>query len=184
MERNFPEALAHTLAFEGGWANNPNDPGGATMKGITHKTYTDYLGRAVTHDELRAIPDHHLAEIYRKRYWDACHCSELPDGLDLAVFDTAVNTGPAQAARLLQRIVSVPADGAIGPKTIAAVNEYASAQGLHALIEAYTDARHNFYRLLPTYVHFGEGWRKRTDRLALMAKALSQEGAHDASVRS
>ena len=174
MERNFPEALAHTLRFEGGWANHPNDPGGATMKGVTHKTYADYLGRAVTHDELREIPEEHLADIYRKRYWDACRCSNLPDGLDLAVFDTAVNTGPAQAARLLQRIVGVPADGGIGPKTIAAVNDYVTAHGLHALIEAYTEARQNFYRLLPTYVHFGEGWRKRAEGVAKVAKQIGQ----------
>ena len=172
MERNFPEALAHTLQFEGGWANHAYDPGGATMKGVTHKNYADYLGRAVSHDELRGIPDEHLADIYRKRCWDACRCSDLPDGLDLAVFDTAVNTGPGQAARLLQRIVGVPADGGIGPKTIAAVDDYVATHGLHALIEAYTEARQNFYRLLPTYVHFGEGWRKRADEVAGLAKNL------------
>ena len=174
MERNFPKALTHTLQFEGGWANHPNDPGGATMKGVTHKTYADYLGRAVTHDELRGIPDEHLADIYRKSYWNACRCSELPDGLDLAVFDTAVNTGPAQAARLLQRIVGVPADGGIGPKTLVAVNDSVAAHGLHELIEAYTEARQSFYRLLPTYVHFGEGWRKRADGVAKVAKELGQ----------
>ena len=177
MERNFPEALAHTLRFEGGWANHPNDPGGATMKGVTHRTYASYLGRDVsdvTHDELRGIPDEHLADIYRKRYWDACRCNELPDGLDLAVFDTAVNTGPGQAAKILQRIVGVTADGGIGPKTLAAVNDYVATHGLHALIEAYTEARHSFYRLLPTYVHFGEGWRKRADGVADIAKAVSQ----------
>lgn len=174
MERNFPEALAHTLKHEGGWANNPNDPGGATMKGVTHKTYAHYLGRDVTHDELRAISDEHLADIYRKRYWNACHCDELPDGLDLAVFDTAVNTGPAQAVRLLQRLVGAPADGAIGPKTIAAVNDYIVQHGLHALIEAYTEVRQRFYRQLPTYVHFGEGWRKRAENVAQVAKSLSE----------
>ena len=174
MERNFPEALAHTLQFEGGWANHAHDPGGATMKGVTHKTYADYLGRSVSHDELRDIPDAHLADIYRKRYWDACRCSDLPDGLDLAVFDTAVNAGPGQAARLLQRIVGVPADGGIGPKTIAAVNDYVATHGLHALIAAYTEARQNFYRLLPTYVHFGEGWRKRADGVAKVAKQIGQ----------
>ena len=179
MERNFPEALAHTLKFEGGWANHPNDPGGATMKGVTHRTYASYLGREVSHDELRAIPDEHLADIYRKRYWDACRCSELPAGLDMAVFDTAVNTGPAQAARLLQRIVGVPVDGAIGPKTIAAVNDYVAVHGLATLIEAYTEARQSFYRLLPTYVHFGEGWRKRADGVADIAKAVSY--AHQAA---
>ena len=180
MERNFSEALAHTLRFEGGWANHPNDPGGATMKGVTHKTYASYLGRDVgnvSHDELRAIPDAHLADIYRTRYWNACRCDELPDGLDMAVFDTAVNTGPAQATRLLQRIVGVPADGAIGPKTLAAVNEYVAAHGLHQLIEAYTEARHNFYRLLPTYVHFGEGWRRRADSVSSLARNLTRDNS-------
>ncbi len=177
MERNFPEALAHTLRFEGGWANHPNDPGGATMKGVTHRTYTRYLGRDVTHDELRAIPDEHLADIYRKYYWDACRCDALPDGLDVAVFDTAVNTGPAQAARLLQRLVGVPADGAIGPRTIAAINDYVAVHGLPSLIEAYTEARQNFYRLLPTYVHFGEGWRKRAENVAQVAKRVSGSSA-------
>ncbi|MBP8287462.1 MAG: glycoside hydrolase family 108 protein [Rhodoferax sp.] len=172
MERNFPEALAHTLQFEGGWANNPNDPGGATMMGITQRTYNSYLGRDSSQDELRHISDAEVAAIYRKLYWDACRCDELPDGLDLAVFDTAVNTGPTQAARLLQRTVGVPADGRIGPKTIVAVNDYVAAHGLHALIEAYTDARQRFYRLLPTYVHFGEGWRKRADGMAKLAKEL------------
>jgi len=174
MERNFPEALAHTLRFEGGWANHPSDPGGATMKGVTHKTYADYLGRVITHDELCGIPDEHLADIYRNRFWNACRCDELPDGLDIAVFDTAVNTGPAQAARLLQRIVGVPADGAIGPKTVAAVNDYVATHGLYALIEAYTEARQSFYRLLPTYVHFGEGWRKRADGVDKLAKEICQ----------
>ncbi|MFZ9616196.1 MAG: glycosyl hydrolase 108 family protein, partial [Fluviibacter sp.] len=51
MERNFSEALAHTLKHEGGWANHPNDPGGATMKGVTHRTYANYLGRDVSHEE-------------------------------------------------------------------------------------------------------------------------------------
>lgn len=175
MERNFSEALAHTLKFEGGWANHPSDPGGATMKGVTHKTYASYLGREVTPDELRAIPDEHLADIYRKRYWDTCRCNELPDGLDLAVFDTAVNSGPAQAGRLLQRLVGVPADGAIGPKTIAAVSAYVAEHGLNALIEAYTEARQSFYRLLPTYVHFGEGWKKRADNVGHIARGLGQQ---------
>lgn len=126
---------------------------------------------------MRAIPDDHLADIYRKRYWDACRCDELPDGLDLAVFDTAVNTGPAQAARLLQRIVGVTADGGIGPKTLAAVNDFVTTHGLDGLIEAYTEARQNFYRLLPTYVHFGEGWRKRAEQVAHTARGLSQPKA-------
>ena len=174
MERNFSEALAHTLSFEGGWSDNPNDPGGATMNGVTLRTFTKYLGRPTSKAELRAIADAQLADIYRTLYWNRCRCDGLPAGLDFVVFDTAVNTGPAQAARLLQRIVGVPVDGAIGPKTIAAVNEYVTVHGLATLIEAYTEARQSFYRLLPTYVHFGEGWRKRADSVAKIAQDLGQ----------
>ena len=82
MERNFPEALAHTLQFEGAWANNPNDPGGATMKGITQRTYNHYLGRETSQDELRNISDAEVAAIYRKLYWDECLGDALADGLD------------------------------------------------------------------------------------------------------
>ena len=174
MERNFPEALAHTLTFEGGWSDNPNDPGGATMKGITQRTYNNYLGRQASNEELRNILDEQIADIYRKLYWQPCAAGDLPDGLDFAVFDTAVNTGPREASRLLQRLVGVSADGVIGPATIQAVNDYVVAHGIENLIDAYTEARQSFYRFLPTYVHFGEGWRKRADDVATLAKDICQ----------
>lgn len=96
--------------------------------------------------------------------------SELPDGLDFAVFDTAVNTGPREAGKLLQRVVGVPTDGVLGPKSLAAVNDYIAAKGLPKLIDAYTEARQAYYRFLPTYVNFGEGWRKRADKVPVLAK--------------
>ncbi|HBI84290.1 MAG TPA: hypothetical protein DDY24_11265, partial [Alcaligenaceae bacterium] len=69
----------------------------------------------------------------------------------------------------------VPADGAIGPRTIAAINDYVAVHGLLSLIEAYTEARQNFYRLLPTYVHFGDGWRKRAALVGEIGRALSDK---------
>ena len=177
MERNFPEALAHTLQFEGGWANNPKDPGGATMKGITQRTYNQYLGRQASQEELRHISDAEVAAIYRKLYWDECLADALADGLDLAVFDAAVNTGPREAGKLLQRIVGAPADGVLGPKSLAAINKYIAAEGLPKVIDAYTEARQAYYRLLPTYVNFGEGWRKRTENVGRLAKSLGQLSA-------
>ena len=177
MERNFPDALAHTLQFEGGWSNNPNDPGGATMKGITQRTYNQYLGRPASQDELRNISDADVAAIYHKLYWDECLGDELADGLDFALFDAAVNAGPREASRLLQRVVGVPADGVLGPKSLDAINDYVAEQGLPKLIDAYTDARQSFYRLLPTYVNFGEGWRKRADEVAKVARDLSQNNS-------
>ena len=77
----------------------------------------------------------------------------------------------------MQRVVGVPVDGVLGPKSLTAINDYIAAQGLPKLIDAYTEARQAYYRLLPTYVHFGEGWRKRADAVAKVAKDLSQNNS-------
>ena len=129
-------------------------------------------------EALCHILDDQVADIYRKYYWGRVAGSALSDGLDFAVFDTAVNMGPAQAVRLLQRIVGMPADGVIGPKTIAAVDDYVDAHGVHQLIAAYIEARQSFYRLQPTYVHFGEGWRQRADGIAMFANNLRQKNTN------
>ena len=92
MKRNFASSLAHVLKHEGGWADHPRDPGGATMKGVTLATYSDWLGRQATKDELRAISDEHLRTIYKARFWDAVRGDELPSGVDYVVFDMAVNS--------------------------------------------------------------------------------------------
>ena len=102
---HFPKILSNTLHHEGSWSDHVKDPGGATMKGITLKTYSDYLGRPAMKDELRRIPDDHLEAIYRKGYWDKVRGDELAaisPGLAAAVFDFAVNSGPGRAAKALQ----------------------------------------------------------------------------------
>ena len=69
MKSNFYHCLKLVLAHEGGWADHPKDPGGATMKGITIGTYRAWKGRNVTKAELRDISDAEVAAIYRQNYW-------------------------------------------------------------------------------------------------------------------
>lgn len=157
MKQNFEASLAHVLKHEGGWADHPADPGGATMKGVTLKTYSDWLGRQATKDELRAIPAEHLRTIYKARFWDAVRGDELPSGLDYVVFDMAVNSGPGRAARMLQAAVGATPDGSIGPKTLAAVN----AQDPGTLIATFQRNRQHFLEALPTFGTFGKGWTRR-----------------------
>ena len=107
MKTNFEECLKFVLHHEGLWADDPHDPGGATMKGVTIGVYKEYMGRDVTKDELRNIPQEHLLNIYKTRYWDKAKCDELSSGLDLVVFDLAVNGGVGRAARILQRCVGL-----------------------------------------------------------------------------
>lgn len=155
--QNFAEALKHVLRHEGGYADHPSDPGGATMMGITHLTLADWRGRLVTKEEVRALSLKEASEIYRARYWAAIAGDDLPAGLDLALFDYAVNSGPRRAARTVQSLLGVTVDGAIGPRTLAAIAE----QDLNALIRDLCTARRNFLNHLPTAPVFGRGWMRR-----------------------
>ena len=85
MKDNFDACLAKVLKHEGGWADHPKDPGGATMKGVTIAVFREYKGRAVTKDELRAISDADLRAIYKAGYWDKVKGDDLPRGLDLSL---------------------------------------------------------------------------------------------------
>jgi lysozyme family protein len=157
MKQNFDAALASVLKHEGGWADHPKDPGGATMKGVTLKTYSDWLGRQATKDELRNIPGEHLKTIYKTRYWDAVRADDLPAGVDYVVFDLAVNSGPGRAAKMLQAAVGATPDGAIGLKTLAAVKD----QDPVALVQSIQKRRQDFLESLPTFATFGNGWSTR-----------------------
>lgn len=168
MKDNFAECLAHVLQSEGGWAEDPRDPGGATMKGVTLATYEQFKGRHATKDELRAISDEDLQAIYRQGYWDKVRGDDLPPGVDLVAFDAAVNSGPRQSAKWLQRAAMVTADGVIGPVTIKAVN----ALNRRQVINAACDNRLNFLRTLPTFAHFGKGWTARVARVRSAASLM------------
>jgi len=159
MEANFFKSLEMVLHHEGGFVDHKDDPGGATNKGITHKTYADFLGRPLEDvNELKNIPEDHIQLIYKKGYWDKIKGDELPSGLDFCVFDWAVNSGPGRAAKALQKAVMISQDGVIGPMTLEAVKEYDPAE----LIESITGYREEFYRNLSTFETFGKGWLRRT----------------------
>lgn len=161
MIGNFETCLAEVLAHEGGWADHPKDPGGATMKGVTIGTFAGFKGRKVSKAELRNISDEDLRAIYKRKYWDVVRGDELPLGLDLVAFDAAVNSGPARGARWLQTGLGVAADGKVGPQTIAAAN----AVDTHTAIMSAIGARMAFLRSLRTWPTFGKGWSRRVDRV-------------------
>lgn len=179
MDRNFRECLSRVLKHEGGWADNPKDPGGATMKGVTLANFRRYVKPNATKDDLRKINDAQIETVYRRFYWDAVNGASLPDGIDMAVFDYAVNSGPSRAAKALQKIVGVPQDGKIGPATISAIKKSLPATTIHAIC----DERVAFMKrakgsagalkgklLWPT---FGKGWQTRVDEVRKFSLSLS-----------
>jgi len=160
MEANFFRSLSLVLKHEGGFVDHPEDPGGATNKGITHKTYADFLERPLEDvEELKNIPDEHVEMIYKKLYWDKVKGDELPGGVDFSTFDWAVNSGPGRPARVLQSLVGAKEDGVIGPKTMARIKDTDTVVLLNALAKNRAD----YYRSLKTFDTFGKGWLRRNE---------------------
>jgi len=170
MKSNFEPCLKFVLHHEGLWSDDPRDPGGATMKGVTLAVYREYLKREASKDELRNIPDEHLHDLYRSRYWNVSKCDELPDGVDLVVFDMAVNSGVGRSAKLLQKCVGAAEDGVIGPKTMALVKQVPARQ----MIIRFSEQRRMFYKSLKAFETFGRGWLRRTDECE--SKAIEMTG--------
>lgn len=168
---NFDGCVSLVLQFEGGWSDNPADPGGATMKGVTFATFSAHFPGS-TLDDLRNITDAQLQAIYRAGYWRPINGDALPTGLDLEVFDMAVNGGVARAARILQALAGATQDGDIGPDTLAAVAVMGDAT---VPISLFADARRTYYRSLPTFATFGAGWLRRVAQIESVA--LSWAGA-------
>jgi uncharacterized protein (TIGR02594 family) len=174
----FIHALSHVLAMEGGYSDDPYDPGGPTNLGITVADLAAVHGRALTSEtaaELKAkvvaLTPADVSPIYRARYWEPSRAPALPSALALFHFDTAVNHGTSSAARMLQQALEVDVDGQIGPLTLAA----AAATSHADVLNRYAEIRRVRYRSISTFWRFGHGWLARVD--ATLAAALARDGA-------
>lgn len=170
MKHSFARALKEVLKSEGGYVNHPKDPGGATNKGITQATYDAYRSRK---QSVRLITDAEVASIYKSRYWDAVQADDLPAGLDYAVFDFAVNSGPVRAIRFLQDALGVSVDGQIGPLTVKAALRH--PQPL-TVISKLCDKRLYWLKLLKTWPTFGKGWESRVNSVRSLSLKMAQDG--------
>jgi lysozyme family protein len=162
----FEICLNETLRWEGHWSNHPKDPGGPTMRGVIQRVYDGYRERkGLPKQTVRNISEDELREIYRVNYWNQVRGDELPPGLDLAVFDFGVNSGPARAAKYLQAALKVNADGSIGPATLAACASCDHAETIKRLMAE----RRKFLKQIKTYRVFGKGWNRRVAGIEVAA---------------
>jgi lysozyme family protein len=159
MKENWDEAFNHILKWEGGYVNDSRDPGGMTNLGVTKRVWEEWTGKPATETDMRALTPAMVAPLYKKRYWDAVRCDDLPAGVDLCVVDCAVNAGPVRAARFLQQAVAAVVDGQIGPGTLKAV----ASQDPKEIIKKFCDLREAHYKSLNTFATFGKGWMRRLD---------------------
>ena len=158
---NFDQAFDILLRHEGGFSDHAADPGGKTRFGITEAVAREAGYRG----DMRELPVDLAKRIYKDRYWDAVRAEELPEAIRYTVFDAAVNSGPRQAIRWLQRAVGVRDDGVIGPITLSAVR----ATDPQALLRRMLSARLRLMTDLPTWPTFGRGWARRIADLMEMA---------------
>tara|TARA_Y100001937_G_scaffold75498_1_gene102548 strand:- start:179 stop:691 length:513 start_codon:yes stop_codon:yes gene_type:complete len=166
MSNKFTEALEIILHHEGGYVNHPKDPGGETNLGVTKRVYEDFGGEK----EMKDLTKADVEPIYKKNYWDRVKGDDLPEGLDLCIFDFAVNAGPGRAAKFIQRLVNTTVDGGIGPNTLGKIKEYVEHYGIEQTISSYALMRQNYYESLSTFDTFGKGWTRRVSEVTEKAK--------------
>ena len=170
MQDNWIKCLETILHHEGGYVNHPKDPGGETNLGVTKRVYEDFGGTK----DMKDLTREDVEPIYKKNYWDRVKGDQLPQGLDLCVFDFGVNAGTGRAAKYLQTMIGTVADGGIGPNTLKKLDEYINEHGLNETIKSYQVERQKYYESLSTFDTFGRGWTRRvveTTRLALEMNA-------------
>lgn len=184
MKQNLNHAIDLIFGHEGGISTRKDDPGNwssgkvgvgelcGTKYGITGRTLGAFrkLGRAATLNEVRALTLAEAAQIIRKQYAEQVSFDDLPSGLDYAALDYAVNSGPGQAAKSLQRVVEVNRDMSIGAHTLEAI----ALIPIEILIDRYCDERLRVLKSLATWGTYGKGWAKRVSQVRGFAKAMAK----------
>jgi lysozyme family protein len=151
------------LHHEGGFTADKRDKGnangGSTNLGVTSAVWADWTGTHAGHDVMKALTPEDVKPLYKDNYWDRVKGDNLPSGLDWALFDWAVNSGSGRAARSIQRIVGVEADGGIGPLTLTAIGDFE----VKYLLDKLHYSRQSFYESLDDFQYFGNGWSRRNN---------------------
>ena len=150
---NFDAAFSKLIGHEGDFSNHAADPGGATRYGVTEAVAREvgYKG------DMRELSLDLAKRIYKDKYWDTIRAEELPPGIRYAVFDGAVNSGPGQSIKWLQRAVGTADDGILGPQTL----KFANAANPDSLRMRLLAQRLRFMTKLNNWPSFSRGWASR-----------------------
>jgi lysozyme family protein len=145
----FMDAMSVVLEMEGGYVNDPRDPGGETKYGISKRAYPQ--------EDIANLSVERACFLYKRDYWDAIKADQLPGKVRFAVFDAAINSGVAQAVKWLQRAAGAQVDGVIGPRTLQKTME---ADPLQLAVQ-FLALRLEFLTENKNFLAFGRGWTKR-----------------------
>ena len=157
---NFQRCLDIVLGYEGGYSEEPGDPSGATQFGVTIGALRDFRqDQTLGIEDLKKLGRDEACEIYRTRYWNVLRCDDLPNGVDLVVFDFAADTNAGLAAKTLQQAVGAEADRSIGDATLAATK----VKPARDVVKGISDRRLEYYRALPDAANFIKAATSRTN---------------------
>lgn len=174
MQKNYVRVMKAVEVSEGGWTNDPDDPGGPTMYGIIQVEYDAW--RDLHHQprqSVRKISDQDVDDIFAQQYAAPLHFNDLSSGIDYCVLDFGINSGVVRSAKQLQQMLRVGVDGHIGVITLAAARGVNDVEGF---INTFCDKRLVFLRGLSTFWKFGKGWTARVARIRNDSLALAKAG--------
>lgn len=150
---NFDDAFERLIGHEGGYVNDPRDPGGETKYGISRRSYPG--------EDIAGMSLERAKVIYRRDFWGPAGCDAMPDALKFDLFDTAVNTSapgrPTTAIKMLQRAAGERDDGVIGSRTLLAVQ----AMDPFRLLCRFNGHRLDHLNDLAIWPTYGKGWSQR-----------------------
>lgn len=157
MNNNFIKCLSFTLKFEGGYTNNPKDPGGPTNMGVTQKEYNIYRqSKNLLIQSVKLISMGEVNDIYENSYWNQCDCNNLSSGIDFAVFDLSVNNGVKRAKTFLSIALKLFPNGPSSD-----------------IIDSICNQRLSFDKSLgELWNTFGHGWTIRIENVRVQSKQL------------
>jgi len=148
-DMDFEQAFTKLIGHEGGFVDNPADPGGATKYGISQRSYPG--------ENIKAMTLARAKTLYLRDFWGPAGCDAVPDAVKFQLFDMAVNSGVKPAIKTLQRAVGAYPDGILGPRTLQAIQGMPVAR----FVARFNAQRLAFMTTLPQWVEFGRGWAKR-----------------------
>jgi lysozyme family protein len=167
MQNNFDKCIALVLKSEGGFTDNPKDPGnhlddgrqGCTNLGVTQAAWEAFVGHKVSTADMKALTPETVGSFYKAKYWMASYANQLPVGVDYCILDASINMGVGRAVKLLQECLGCVPDGTIGPRTMQLID----GKDPKDVVEAFSQRKISFYESLATFATFGKGWLKRVE---------------------
>jgi lysozyme family protein len=177
---SFERALSLVKKLEGGYVNDPNDPGGPTNFGVTQASYDGWLGKhGKASQTVSKITAAEVSDLYRECYWQPCGAEALLEdnpALSFVLFDGAVHQGVGAAVKQLQRLLPIKVDGVFGPNTKAAALARTPQQIVQEYVSGRTFFLMNLAKNSPKLATFKGGWLNRMRLVSAIAGDILKGG--------